>query len=85
LDKDTYLKDLEYLNRDLSKVLVVETDMRRLATHPENGMKLEPWMGTKGDHELEKLGKTLQGIKLLTRNCIMGEWKQSQRFEIAIE
>jgi import inner membrane translocase subunit TIM50 len=61
LEKSTHLKDLEFLNRDLSRVVVLETDMQRVATHPENALQIKPWFGTSGDDELYKILRTLQG------------------------
>jgi TFIIF-interacting CTD phosphatase-like protein len=76
LEKGTHLKDLDYLNRDLSSVIVLETDMRRLQTHPENGLQVKEWLGTSGDQELYKLGKVLQGISHLNfRNCYLVKCK----------
>lgn len=62
LEKDTHLKDLSFLNRDLAKIIVIDTDTRNLATHPENGLYLKPWKGESGDHEIEKFTSFLQGF-----------------------
>jgi import inner membrane translocase subunit TIM50 len=50
-ESGTYLKDLSRLNRDLSKVLVLETDPSRVS-QPENVIQLAPWKGDLSDREL---------------------------------
>lgn len=46
------VKDLNYLNRDLSKVVVLDTSADSFALHPENGILIPPWKGDKADREL---------------------------------
>ena len=43
--KGTYLKDLSNLNRDLSKVILVDTNRAAVACQPENALVLNKWMG----------------------------------------
>jgi TFIIF-interacting CTD phosphatase-like protein len=62
LEGDVHLKDLEFLNRPTTNVVVLETDMRRLKTHPDNGMLIKTWAGEEEDVELSKWSKTLHGI-----------------------
>jgi mitochondrial import inner membrane translocase subunit TIM50 len=62
---DKHLKDLSFLNRDLSKVIVVDTKQECLETNPENGILIKSWQGEKGDHEMEKYGIFLQGLTLI--------------------
>ncbi|KAI8893306.1 HAD-like domain-containing protein [Globomyces pollinis-pini] len=59
LSGDAYLKDLEFLNRDLSKVIVVDVDESCLASHRDNGLLLKKWTGEHGDSEISKLTSTL--------------------------
>ncbi|KAJ3274569.1 mitochondrial inner membrane protein required for protein import [Terramyces sp. JEL0728] len=59
LQGDVHLKDLEFLNRDLSKVIVLDIDPKALATHPDNGLLLKRWEGEKGDDELFKYADSL--------------------------
>lgn len=61
LKGDVHLKDLEFLNRDLSKVIVVDIDPNALETHPDNGVLLKKWEGEKGDTELFKYADALHG------------------------
>ncbi|CBQ70754.1 related to TIM50-mitochondrial inner membrane import translocase subunit [Sporisorium reilianum SRZ2] len=46
------VKDLSHLNRDLSKVVVVDTNADSFRLHPENGIVIKPWKGDKADREL---------------------------------
>lgn len=45
-------KDLSYLNRDLSKVILLDTHEEHTLTHPENAIVLPKWTGTPGDRGL---------------------------------
>ncbi|KAH8827767.1 import inner membrane translocase subunit tim-50 [Flagelloscypha sp. PMI_526] len=40
-------KDLSYLNRDISKVVVLDTNASHIRTHPENAIILPRWEGDK--------------------------------------
>ncbi|KAJ3306277.1 mitochondrial inner membrane protein required for protein import [Kappamyces sp. JEL0829] len=62
LDKDTHLKDLSFLNRDLSRVIVVDNHPECLGTHPENGILIKSWQGESGDRELFKYTAFLQEL-----------------------
>lgn len=46
------VKDLNYLNRDLRKVIVVDTNPDSFYLHPENGVLIKPWKGERDDREL---------------------------------
>ncbi|TIB79249.1 HAD-like protein [Wallemia mellicola] len=46
------VKDLSYLNRDLSKVIVLDTNRENVYAQPDNGLILKPWKGEKGNKDL---------------------------------
>ncbi|KAJ3500449.1 hypothetical protein NLJ89_g9792 [Agrocybe chaxingu] len=46
------VKDLSYLNRDLSKVVMLDTDPEHVVTHPENAIILPKWKGDPKDKNL---------------------------------
>ena len=48
-------KDLSRLNRDLSKVIVIDSKPENLVKHPENGIWTPPWTGDKDDTVLVDL------------------------------
>ncbi|KAJ6171849.1 hypothetical protein N7470_000916 [Penicillium chermesinum] len=50
-----YIKDLSYLNRDLSKVILIDTKEEHARLQPENAIILNKWEGNPGD-------KTLVGL-----------------------
>jgi mitochondrial import inner membrane translocase subunit TIM50 len=45
-------QDLSYLNRDLSKVILLDTDPDHCGTHPENSIVIPKWKGAPGDRGL---------------------------------
>ncbi|KAJ3386707.1 mitochondrial inner membrane protein required for protein import [Entophlyctis sp. JEL0112] len=56
-----HVKDLSCLNRDLGKIIVVDTDPENFQLQPENGIQLKAWKGEDNDDELSKLMKLLEG------------------------
>ncbi|GAA96290.1 uncharacterized protein L969DRAFT_84138 [Mixia osmundae IAM 14324] len=47
-----YIKDLNYLGRDLAKVIILDTNKDNFPLHPNNGAALKPWHGERDDKEL---------------------------------
>ncbi|KAM4067228.1 NLI interacting factor-like phosphatase domain-containing protein [Hirsutella rhossiliensis] len=56
------VKDLSYLNRDLSKVIIIDTNRSHVRKQPENAIILEPWKGDPKDSELVGLIPFLEYI-----------------------
>lgn len=54
-EKGEYIKDLNYLNRDLSRVIVIDKDSKMLKYHTDNGIFLPEFSGDVDDKELHKL------------------------------
>ncbi|CAI7570675.1 Mitochondrial import inner membrane translocase subunit tim50 [Penicillium manginii] len=50
-----YIKDLEYLNRDLSKVILLDTKEEHARLQPENAVVLDKWTGDPQDKTLVAL------------------------------
>ncbi|KAJ5234926.1 Mitochondrial import inner membrane translocase subunit tim50 [Penicillium citrinum] len=50
-----YIKDLEYLNRDLSKVILIDTKEEHARLQPENAVILDKWTGDPKDKTLVAL------------------------------
>ncbi|EER43027.1 import inner membrane translocase subunit tim-50 [Histoplasma capsulatum H143] len=50
-----HVKDLSYLNRDLSKVIMIDTHAPHAKRQPENAIILEKWKGDPRDKELVAL------------------------------
>nr|XP_009857806.2 mitochondrial import inner membrane translocase subunit TIM50 [Ciona intestinalis] len=57
-----YQKDLKYLNRDLSRVIMVDCDQRACEKQPENGLCLSKWDGDSNDTTLFDLAALLRTI-----------------------
>jgi len=47
-----YDQDLSYLNRDLSKVIMIDTNAEHAALQPENAVIIKPWEGKGGERGL---------------------------------
>ncbi|KOS20234.1 Mitochondrial import inner membrane translocase subunit TIM50 [Escovopsis weberi] len=56
------VKDLSYLNRDLSKVIVLDTKAQHVRKQPENAVIMKPWNGDSSDKELVALIPFLEYI-----------------------
>ncbi|KAL7620804.1 mitochondrial inner membrane protein required for protein import [Parahypoxylon ruwenzoriense] len=56
------VKDLSYLNRDLSKVIIIDTKASHVRNQPENAIVLPPWTGDPKDKELVSLIPFLEYI-----------------------
>ncbi|KAF8655081.1 hypothetical protein AX16_003246 [Volvariella volvacea WC 439] len=56
------VKDLSYLNRDLSKVIMLDTNPEHVSTHPENSIVLDKWKGDPRDNNLIAMIPFLESI-----------------------
>ncbi|KHN95566.1 inner membrane translocase subunit tim-50 [Metarhizium album ARSEF 1941] len=54
--------DLSYLNRDLSKVIIIDTKPQHIRKQPENAIVLQPWKGDSKDNDLVGLIPFLEYI-----------------------
>jgi len=63
--KGQIVKDLTYLNRDLSKVIAVDTDAERLALNPDSSIIVPRWKGDPSDRGLIGLLPFLESIGIL--------------------
>jgi import inner membrane translocase subunit TIM50 len=52
LENGRYIKDINYLNRDLSKVIVIDFDPNNVKYHPTNTIILPEFTGDGKDREL---------------------------------
>lgn len=55
-------QDLSYLNRDLSKVIMIDTEPKHVRAQPENAIILPKWTGDPKDKELVSLVPFLEFI-----------------------
>lgn len=56
------IQDLSYLNRDLSKVIIIDSQAKHVRKQPENAIVLDPWKGDRSDKELVSLIPFLEYI-----------------------
>ncbi|KAL2159389.1 hypothetical protein VTH06DRAFT_2393 [Thermothelomyces fergusii] len=56
------VKDLSYLNRDLSKVIIIDTNPKHVRAQPENAIILPKWTGDPKDKELVSLVPFLEFV-----------------------
>ncbi|KAI8089748.1 HAD-like domain-containing protein [Halteromyces radiatus] len=59
-----YIKDLSHLNRDLSKVIIMDSNPQAFSMQPENGVALKPWKGQANDHGLLDYIPFLEAVAL---------------------
>lgn len=62
LDNGHIVKDLSHLNRDLSKVIAIDTSPEAVELQPENAIVLKPWKGDSKDTDLVGLISFLEAI-----------------------
>ncbi|ESO06649.1 hypothetical protein HELRODRAFT_64595 [Helobdella robusta] len=60
----THAKDLSFLNRDLSKVIIVDCDPKAMSLQPRNGFLLQKWEGDDSDRKLVDLANFLKTVAL---------------------
>ncbi|KIK56206.1 hypothetical protein GYMLUDRAFT_204871 [Collybiopsis luxurians FD-317 M1] len=58
------VKDLSYLNRDLSKVILLDTNPAHVVTHPENAVIIPKWKGDPKDNGLVAVIPFLESIAI---------------------
>lgn len=59
-----YVKDLSHLNRDLSKVIIMDSNPESFSMQPENGIALKPWQGEANDQGLLEYIPFLEAVAL---------------------
>lgn len=79
------VKDLAHLNRDLSKVVVVDTNPDSFHLHPENGILIKPWKGDPTDRELVGLIPFFEAIGIYGIEDVRSTIKAYQGHHIPTE
>ncbi|KAF4637016.1 hypothetical protein G7Y89_g1071 [Cudoniella acicularis] len=80
-----YIKDLSYLNRDLSKVIVIDTKASHTQKQPENAIILKPWEGEVGDKDLIGLIPFLEYIHTMAYSDVRKALKSFEDTHIPTE
>lgn len=55
-----HVKDLDCINRDLSKVIVLDWNSKSVQSHPRNALKIKEWKGNDDDRTLVDLALLLK-------------------------
>lgn len=63
-DHGVYVKDLNVLNRDISKTIVIGHDTEGFQSAAENMLVVKPWNGDPEDRSLERAVDFLEGLAL---------------------
>ncbi|KAM3504876.1 hypothetical protein MY10362_003302 [Beauveria mimosiformis] len=79
------VKDLSYLNRDLSKVIMIDTDAKLVRKQPENAIILPPWKGNSSDRGLINLIPFLEYIHTMEYDDVRRVIKSFEGKDIAEE
>ncbi|KAF1797415.1 HAD-like domain-containing protein [Mucor lusitanicus] len=80
-----YVKDLSHLNRDLSKVIIMDSNPDSFSLQPENGIALKPWKGEVKDQGLLEYIPFLEAVALTTPEDIRPVLKSFEGQYIPIE
>ena len=60
---NVYMKDLSRINRDLSKVILIDTEKAKVSPNCENALVIPPWDGNMADRSLYDLAMFLKTIE----------------------
>jgi len=63
--KGKNIKDLNYLNRDLKNIIVIDKDPESVKKHPSNLIILPEFLGDPNDQDLKHIIPFLKGFKLI--------------------
>lgn len=80
-----HVKDLDALNRDLSKVIVVDWNSNNVKYHPENTLKLPRWTGNDNDTTLYDLAAFLKMILATNVDDVRDVLTYYQQFDNPLE
>ncbi|KAI9064763.1 NIF-domain-containing protein [Trametes sanguinea] len=84
-EKGQPVKDLKYLNRDLSKVILLDTHPEHVAPNPENAIILPKWTGDPKDRGLIAMIPFLESIAIFKTPDVRPVLKAYQGKNIPVE
>ncbi|KAF9913755.1 mitochondrial inner membrane protein required for protein import [Lobosporangium transversale] len=80
-----YVKDLSHLNRDLSKVIIMDSNPDAYSLQPENSIAMKPWTGDPNDTELVAMIPFLETIALTEVEDVRGPLAKFRGKNIPVE
>lgn len=80
-----HVKNLDALNRDLGKVIVIDWDKNTTKAHPQNTLTLKKWKGDNSDRSLIGLAQLLHAISDSDVDDVRDILAYYQQFEDPIE
>ncbi|TID16187.1 NLI interacting factor [Venturia nashicola] len=80
-----YVKDLAYLNRPLSKTIIIDTKPEHVKAQPENAIVVKPWKGDVKDKELVNLIPFLEHVAAMGINDVRDAIKSFEGKHIPTE
>ncbi|XP_051174875.1 mitochondrial import inner membrane translocase subunit TIM50-C-like [Leptopilina boulardi] len=80
-----HVKDLNSLNRDLSKVIVIDWNSDNVKYHPENVLKIPRWSGNDDDTSLYDLAAFLKTIHVSQVDDVRDVLNHYRQFENPLE
>ena len=66
-----HVKDLGCINRDLSKVIVIDWNSQSVRSHPRNALKIKEWKGNDDDRTLIDLALLLKSESSLPSSALI--------------
>jgi len=78
-----YIKDLNRLNRDLSRVVIIDDNPDCYSLHPENAIPISKWEGDKSDTKLRDLTPFLEYLASGKVKDVREELRQYEGRDIA--
>lgn len=80
-----HVKDLSYLNRDLSKVIIVDWNEKSFQFNLRNGLKIKKWSGDSEDGTLADLANFLQVVASSGVDDVRTVMEYYQQFDDPLE
>ncbi|KAF9930035.1 mitochondrial inner membrane protein required for protein import [Linnemannia zychae] len=80
-----HVKDLSHLNRDLSKVIIMDSNPDAYSLQPENSIAMKPWLGDPNDTELVAMIPFLETLALTEVEDVRGPLAKFRGTNIPVE
>ncbi|KAG0251274.1 mitochondrial inner membrane protein required for protein import [Mortierella polycephala] len=80
-----HVKDLSHLNRDLSKVIIMDSNPDAYLLQPENAIAMKPWLGDPNDTELVAMIPFLETLALTEVEDVRGPLSKFRGKNIPVE